>query len=308
MTVAGANTRSIIAMNLAMLGFVVNDTMVKVASESLPLGQTMFTRGLIASALLVGLCLATGAFARLAILAHPMVIWRVVGELGATLTYLTGLFHMPIGSVTAIFQCTPLAVTAAAAIFLGERVGWRRWMAIAIGFAGVLIIVRPGASDFNIFAISVLISVGFVALRDLATARMPAEVPTFLASLLTAVVITATGLALKPFEGWFSAYADWQPLTPSILMVLAGAAVFLIMGYVFIIVAMRTGEMSVVAPFRYTILVFALGLGFLVFGEVPDAITLVGAAIVVATGIYTFYRERLHGQAPAATSSIEPNA
>lgn len=300
MASVSGNTRAIIAMNLAMLGFVINDTLVKVASQSLPLGQTMFTRGLIASALLVALCLATGAFARLAVLGHPMVIWRVVGELGATLTYLTGLFHMPIGSVTAIFQCTPLAVTAAAAIFLGERVGWRRWLAITVGFAGVLIIVRPGAADFNIFAVAVLVSVGFVALRDLATNRMPAEVPTFLASLLTAVVIAATGLMLKPFEGYFSGFDTWQPLDARLVGVLASAAVFLIMGYVFIIVAMRSGEMSVVAPFRYTILVFALALGYLVFDETPDAVTMLGGAIVVATGLYTFYRERQRGRALAA--------
>jgi drug/metabolite transporter (DMT)-like permease len=295
------NAFGVLAMNLAMAGFIINDSFVKAASVYLPLGQLMFLRGLIASVLILGICWWTGAFQKIALLKNRMLAWRVVGEWGATMFYLTALMHLPIGNVTAIFQVSPLAVTAGAAVFLGEKVGWRRWTAIVIGFLGVLIIVRPGFEGFNQYAVFVLISVVFVALRDLSTARLPREMPTFLVTAVTAVMITLTGLALRPFEGSLSHFDTWQTVTPHIGVLLTGAAVFLLVGYIFIIVAMRHGEMSLVAPFRYVILVYAILIGYFVFGDVPDVYMIVGAMIVVASGLYTLWRERVvKAKRPAA--------
>ena len=293
MSPAPNNALGVLAMNLAMAGFIFNDSFVKAASAFMPLGQLMFLRGMIASVLILAICLGTSAFKKIGLLKNRMLAWRVVGEWGATMFYLTALMHLPIGNVTAIFQVSPLAVTAGAAVFLGEQVGWRRWTAIIVGFLGVLIIVRPGFEGFNQYAVFVLISVGFVALRDLSTARLPREMPTFLVTAVTAVMITLTGLALRPFEGALSHFDTWQTVTPHMLMLLTGAAVFLLVGYIFIIVAMRHGEMSLVAPFRYVILVYALVIGYFVFGDVPDIYMIVGAFIVVASGLYTLWRERV---------------
>lgn len=286
----------ILAMNLSMAGFVVNDALAKAASASIPLGQLMFTRGLMASALILVVCWATGALKALGALRHPALVWRVIGELGATLCYLTALVHIPLSNVTAIFMASPLAVTAAAAVFLAEPVGWRRWTAILVGFAGVLVIVRPGLEGFNGYGLLVLLAVAFVALRDLATRQMPKEVPTFLATALTAVVITVTGVVMMPIESLFSNFDTWQPLQTKTLLQLGFGACFLLVGYVFVIVAMRNGDMSAVAPFRYTSLVFALLIDVFVFGVVLDTPTLVGAAVIVASGLYTLWRERVRAR------------
>lgn len=286
------NARGILAMNGAMFAFIVNDSFVKAATASLPIGQIMFVRGVVATVLILALCRIRGDLASVHRLKHPMIALRIIGEIGATVFYLSGLVRLPIGNATAIFQVTPLAVTAAAAIFLGERVGWRRWTAIAIGFAGVLLIIRPGLDGFNSAAFFILASVAFVVLRDLSTARMPAEIPTFVAAASSSIVITLCGLLIAPFDGLISRVPDWQPLDWRLFGMLAGAGVFLLMGYVLQTTAMRTGEMSVIAPFRYSLLLWSFLIGIFVFAERPDGPTLVGTAIIVATGVYTFHRER----------------
>jgi drug/metabolite transporter (DMT)-like permease len=308
MLLQNANARGILAMNVAMCAFVVNDSLVKALTAGLPLGEIMFARGLVATTGLVALCLWTGDFVAWPRLANRMVAFRLVGEIGATLFFLTGLMRLPIGITSAIFQVTPLAVAAGAAIFLGERVGWRRWTAILVGFAGVMIIIRPGPEGFDTSALLILGSVGFVVLRDLATARMPPTIPTFLAALSTSVVVTVVALLLIPFEPALSRQPVWRPITLAEFGLVAGAGVSLLVGYVLLTVAMRTGEMATVAPFRYSLLIWAFLIGIVFFGERPDALTLVGAAIVVGTGLYTVQRERVRAREAArlpATASPE---
>ena len=146
-----------------------------------------------------------------------------------------------------------------------EPVGWRRWSAIAAGFIGVLIIVRPGLAGFSQFSLFALISVAFCALRDLATRRIPAKIPSLFITLLTTVTVTTAGGAiLVPLGGW-------TPPSASALGLLALAAVLLLIGYQCIIMALRSGDISAVAPFRYSALLWAMLLGYLVFGDVPDA-------------------------------------
>jgi S-adenosylmethionine uptake transporter len=213
-----------------------------------------------------------------------LILLRSLSEVGAAYFFITALFHMPIASVSAILQALPLTVSLAASLFLGEALGWRRMTAIIIGFCGVLLIVRPGGADFNVYSLYALASVVCVTMRDLFVRRLSASVPSVFVALVAAAVITI-------FAALASLFIDWRPFTDKSSLQLVGATVFVIFGYVFSVAAMRVGEISFVAPFRYSSLLVALILGVLVFGNWPDILTLTGAAIVVATGLFTLYRE-----------------
>jgi drug/metabolite transporter (DMT)-like permease len=295
------NFRGAFFMAVAMAGFVLNDTMMKLVFADLELLQAIFLRGLLLS-LLLGLL----ALPRRELLHRPSrgdaraLGLRVAGEIGSAVCFLTALYHMPIANATAIIQVIPLAITLAAAMFFGEKVGWRRYSAIAVGFAGVMIIVRPGAEGFNAYAFWAVAAVGFMVLRDLSTRRFSPAIPTLYVAFVTAI-LTAS------FAGLASLTGEWQPLAWESFGLLAASSGFLVFGYLFSIKAMRVGEVAFVSPFRYTILVWAILLGIVVFGDIPDGWTLTGAAIVVATGIYTFYRERrlLRSVAAAAVQTAE---
>lgn len=300
------NARGILAMNAAMAAFIVNDSLLKSASDLLPLGEMLAVRGAVATALLLALAWWTGALRAVRHLANRIILYRIVGEIGASLFFISGMIQMPLGNATAIFQVTPLAVTAGAALFLGETVGWRRWTAIMVGFAGVLLIVRPGLEGFDRTGLLILASVGFVVLRDLATSKMPQTIPTSLAALTTAAAMMLAGFCLMPIEGLFSRHETWQPIDPVTLAKLAGAGAVLVLGYLALTVAMRSGEMAVVAPFRYVLLVWSFLIGAVFFGERPDWVTLLGAVIVVGTGLYSFGRERIRQRDRALKSAVEP--
>ncbi len=273
-------------MMVSMGGFVLNDTLMKSLAGEVPLFQAIFVRGLVATALLGALAGARGVLTyRVAGTERWRLAVRMAAEVGATACFLNALFHMPIANATAILLVMPLAVTLAGALVLGERVGWRRYTAILVGFVGVLVIVRPVGAGFNAYALFALAAVGFLVVRDLVTRRFAADVPSVFVALATAVAITVLG-ALVSLVG------AWVPLTVDDVVVLAAAAGCLVVGYLFGVMTMRVGDIGFVSPFRYTVLIWALLLGAVVFGEVPDALTLVGSALVVATGLYSFHRER----------------
>lgn len=278
------NSRGIIMMVLSNLVFIINDTLIKLVSEGLPTGQILVIRGAISFLLIAAVVFATGMHRQWRAVCNRLVAWRTVGEIGATVLYLYALFNMPIANVSAIGQIVPLMTTAAAAIFLAEPVGWRRWTAIAVGFLGVLLIMRPSVSGFDMFSLAALASMGFITMRDLVTREMPSGVPTLLVVAVTAAAMTATGATLSLVETWpVPSLKQWA--------ILGTASTLLLCGYGTSIMAMRYGAMAVVAPFRYSGILFAVVLGFLVWGDVPDVLTLVGTLIVVATGVYTFRRE-----------------
>ena len=292
------NLRGALFMAVSMAGFTINDTFVKLASAELNAGQIMFVRGLMASFMLWVLCWRTRALRPPRMLLNKAVFGRSAFEILATVTFLTGLAHMPIGNASAILHALPLAVTMGAALFLGEPVGWRRWAAILAGFIGVIIIVRPGAEGFNAWALLILACVVFAAARDLVTKSAPSEIPSSFMSMSTAMLITLAGLILiVPFGGWV-------PLTLKSFTWLAAASFFILFGYQYIIQSMRTGEVGFIAPFRYTSLLWAIGLGFLVFGDVPDTWMIVGSMIVVASGVYTFHRERIRARSVVSREAL----
>lgn len=280
-----ANFRAISMILVSSLVFILNDTLIKLASDRLPTGQILVMRGSVALVVIVLLLFATGTHRAWRLALHPLVFWRTVGEVAATVLYLYALFNMPIANISAVNQIVPLMTTAAGAIFLGETVGWRRWLAIGIGFVGVMIIMRPGLDGFDAYAIAALGSMAFITMRDLVTRSFPLGIPTLLVTAVTAAAVTLSGLSISAGENWLQPTADeW--------LILSGAACLLLAGYGTVILAMRGASMAVIAPFRYCIIVYAIILGYLVWGDIPDSYTLIGTAIVVATGLYSIHRER----------------
>lgn len=282
-----ANMRGAALMTGSMTAFTINDTFVKLLGDSLPFFQFLFLRSLGATVLMVLLAWQAGAL-RLPSEQRDrrLMLWRSLAEMAAAYFFLTALINMPIANVTAILQALPLTVALGAAVFLREEVGWRRFLAIGIGLIGVFLIVRPGGEGFNIFGFYALLAVVSVTVRDLAARQLSEDVPSLTVATFGAfaiLVFSGVGAAIGP---------DWQPVIGWDWAWLIGSILTIILAYLFSVSAMRNGEIGFVAPFRYTSLIVALFTGFFVFGEWPDALTLVGAAIVVATGLYTLWRER----------------
>lgn len=280
------NARGALFMIGSMTTFTLNDACLKAMGAEIPLMQALFMRG-VAVSLFLGFAVTLQGGLRLGYLAadRKRLGLRLVAEVAAAFLFLTALFNMPIANVTAILQALPLVMTLAAALFLGERVGWRRYLAIVVGLAGVLLIVRPGGEGFTVYSIYALLAVGAVVVRDLVTRGISRDVPT-----MTIAFVTAAGLTI--FAGLVSLAGDWIALSVTAWWQLAGSVVSIFAAYTFSVATMRAGEVGFVAPFRYTSLIVALILGWVAFGEWPDALTLLGSAIVVATGLFTLWRER----------------
>lgn len=280
------NSRGALLMMSGMAAFTLNDTCMKALSDQIPLFQAVFLRGIFTSFALAGAAAYLGALRTRLSRRDQALIWvRSLAEVAAAYFFISALFNMPIANVSAILQALPLTVTLAGALFLREQVGWKRMLAILVGFLGVLLIVKPGAEGFNSYSVFAVISVIAVTIRDLAARRLSPDVPSLTVALAAAVMVTA-------FGGIGMMTQPWTPVGGLEALQLAGTVFFVIGGYIFSVMAMRVGEIGVVAPFRYFSLLSALVLGFFVFGEWPDELTLLGSTIVVATGVFTFYRER----------------
>lgn len=289
------SARGALLMMCSMAAFTTNDALMKRAGDTLPLMQMLVIRGLAASAALALLAWWTGALAvRIGWRDRCLIAARSLAEVGAAFFFLTALMSMPLANVTALLQMVPLTVTLAAALFLGEAVGWRRWTAIAAGFCGMLLIVRPGTEGFDARSIYALVAVVFVTARDMVVRRMSPGVPSLQVTLAASVAVTV-------FAGILASGQEWHPVTGRDGLLVLGAAGFVSLGYLVSVLVMRVGEVSAIAPFRYTGLVWALVLGWLVFGDWPQAATLLGAGIIAATGIFTLLRERtMRRRSPAA--------
>jgi drug/metabolite transporter (DMT)-like permease len=296
------NTRAILFMLGCCTGFILNDMFVKLASEDIPIPQVIVIRSLFAIPLVLVFCWRKQILSSLMRLGDRFLWFRTAAELGGTAVYLTALSRMDIAVSTSITQLAPLAVTAGAAIFFGERVGWRRWTAIAIGFVAVLIIIRPGMAGFSPWSLLALATVGFVVVRDLTSRRMLPWTDPIAVAFLALVTLVPLGIVLSSFE-------PWQPLTGRAMLCCLGAAAALSIAYVLLVPAIRLGEISVVAPFRYSVLLWAIAIQILVFGVLPDVPTLVGSVILVATGLYTVYREhKLKGNFVPLSAGVSATA
>lgn len=281
-----ANLRAVAAMVAAMLVFSVSDVLLKIVGSRIPVGEVLVVRGGAASVLILALAWGKGDFARLHLGLTPMVLWRSLAEAICSVLYFVALFRMALADAAAISQCAPLAVMAGAALLFGERVGWRRWSAAAVGFLGVLLIVKPGTSAFQPAALIMLGSMLFVAVRDLITRRLPGHVPTVLVAAAAMLAVTLTGALMAPFETWV------RPDMTELAMLLA-SSLAVIAGFILAIEAMRGGDIGVVSPFRYSFMLFAALASYLVFGELPDAWSTLGIAMILGSGLYAIHRERI---------------
>jgi len=297
------NLHGILCMVAACTGFILNDTCVKLASADISIPQAIILRSLIALPLVLAYCWHQGVLRNLLNLRDRFLWLRNIGEIGGTATFLTALARLEIANITAVAQLTPLAVTAAAALFMGERVGIRRWSAIFVGFLAVLLVIRPGMEGFNAWSLLALTAVGFVVLRDLSSRAMSASIEPLTVTVVSLAILIPAGVVMLPLE-------TSGAITGRALAYCAAAGIALSAAYVLIVQAMRSGEVAVVSPFRYTVLLWALVIQVVVFGIWPDSLTVLGSAILVATGIYTVYRERkvkgASGRLLAASDRIAP--
>lgn len=288
------NLRGIALMVASMAGFAVEDTLIKLVAAQLPSGQILVILGAMGATIFAALAKARGLRLFGPALIQRAVVFRNVSEMLGTVCYVTSFILTPLSSASAILQATPLAVTLGAAVFLGAPVGWRRWSAIAVGLAGVLIIVRPGAEGFQPASLLAVAAVVLLAARDLATRTAPAHVASLVMAFYGFLAVLPAGAVLLQFQG------GWHPVSAQNLGMMAMTAAVGVAAYYAIIAAMRTGDVAVVTPFRYSRIVFALILGIAVFDESVDRWTLIGAGIVIASGLYTLAREARLRRRPAA--------
>lgn len=275
-------------MVAAMVGFAVEDVLIKQMAAGLPVGQVLIMVGACCSLLFIAIALLRGQPLLPRTFFLTPVVLRNVGEAGGSAAFVSALALSTLSSASAILQASPLAVTLGAALFLRERVRWRRWTAIGIGFAGVLMIIQPGMAGFTPASLLALVAVVMLALRDLASRAVPPEV--------SSVQLAAWGLlSLVPAGALMLLLSGTALVVPqgADLLRLGGVALIGGSAYYAVVAATRIGELSVVMPFRYTRLVFAMLLAFLVFGERPDLLMLAGAALIVGTGLYTIWRSAL---------------
>lgn len=288
-----ANLRGMALMTLAMAGFAFEDAMIKAAAGSLPAGQVMGTLTLLSLPVFL-LAARRRRFWPEGVPRAP-VWWRTAAEIVATCGILLGLANAELSTVTVIIQASPLLIVAAAALVLGEAVGWRRWSAVLAGFAGVVIILRPGPEGVEPGALWAVLGVAGLCLRDLAARRIDPRIPTSTVAVCGYGGVLGLSLALLVLEGGPVApdAAAWGAMA-------AGAAVG-ILAYWAIIEATRAGDVSAITPFRYTRLLFGIGLGVALFGETVDGATLLGAALILGSGLYALYRERRRALEARAT-------
>ena len=282
-----ANRKGIVAICLAMGLFIANDALVKYVSATMPAAQLIFIRGLFATALLLAAALVMGALRPKALsqdgvwqqLTQRPVLARAALDALATMAYLTSLFHLPIGNASAINMASPVFIAVYAAIVWRERVSAGRWLAIAGGFVGVLLIVQPTPDGFNAWTLMCLFATLLHTGRDLITRQIALTVPSILITLTTSIAVLL-------LTGPWSLVQGWVAVNATQLSLLACASVFLSSAYYAVIVGMRSGELSLVAPFRYTTLIYALALGWLVWGDVPSPMAWSGIVLMVIAGIF----------------------
>jgi drug/metabolite transporter (DMT)-like permease len=296
---AAANLRAAMMMIAAMAGFAVEDAIIKALSVTLPTGQILMTIGAGGTLAFTLIARAQGHSVLSMAFFNRVVLLRNAGELFGTAGFVTALSLAPLTVVSAILQASPLAVTAAAALILGEKVGPRRWAAVLAGLMGVLMVIQPGSADFVPASLFAVMAVFGLAMRDIVTRRVPTAIPTTVVAAYAFATTVPTGAILLAFSG------TPVPPQPDEWVLLIGGSAIGVIAYYAVTSAMRLGEISFVNPFRYTRMIFALAIGIAVFGERPNALTFAGIAVIVASGLYALLREaRLRRSARRAPTLV----
>lgn len=280
----GANRRGIVAIIGCMAAYTVNDAMVKGIAQTYPVGEVIFVRGAM-STILIGAVLVALGHARELRLApsKPMVVRSLCDGLSTT-CFVAALVHMKLADLAAVLQVSPLILTALSVLFYREAVGWRRWSAIGVGFIGALFVVKPTPATFDVWALVALAAALSSALRETQTRRIDARVPTIVIAFMGSIGIVLAGTL-------FAFTEEWRTIAVRDLALLATAALFVGIATYLMALAFRGVDLSVVAPFRYSYLLTSALAGYLVFSELPDGWSALGAALIVASGLYALHRE-----------------
>ncbi|WP_258405235.1 DMT family transporter [Shewanella mesophila] len=280
------NTKGSFFMVASMAAFSVEDMFIKAAAETASIGQVLALFGL--GGMLVFIFLTWrkgGQVFHPAMLSAPLLI-RAVCEVIGRFCFALAITLTPLSSASAILQATPLIAMVGAALLFGENIGVKRWLAVVVGFVGVLMIIRPGLAGFEVNSIfAVVATLGFAG-RDLATRAAPPVLSNTQLGVYGFFVLIPTGLVIMAYQG------ESIQLNLMLAAQITGAIVFGVVAYNALTIAMRTGDVSVVSPFRYSRLLFALALGILIFGESPDLPTLLGSLLIVVSGGYTLIQTR----------------
>jgi drug/metabolite transporter (DMT)-like permease len=285
-----ANRRGMIFMVIAMALFAANDAGTKYAAATLPVSEVMVLRGAFAIAFLLAILVWRGELRETPKIFDWQVSLRGFAEAVTGMLLISALALIPLGNVITIIQLVPFLMTIIAALMLGERVGWRRWLAVAAGFIGVLLVVKPASGAFDSASLFALAATFTILLRDMLARSIGTRVPAFIVALGSIVAGVAIGAVGSLFQ-------TWRAPDAATLLALLTSGIFLVLAQFFIVLAYRGTELSAVAPFRYSIVVFAVVYGFIVFHEVPDAWSLAGMAVVVLAGVYVLHREAARSRA-----------
>jgi S-adenosylmethionine uptake transporter len=273
-------------MSLSMFCFILNDTVTKLLSTKVGIGEFVFLRGLFATAMILGLVALTGHFRRLHLALDRVVVVRALFDLMATGLFIAALFHMPLPNVTAVMQAVPITATLMTMIVFKERVEAWQLGAIAVGLLGVLLIIKPGTSGFNPAVVLAAAAMVAVAIRDLVTRRIGPQIPSAVVTLTTAFLVMLGGALWSAVEGL-------APMAPQTAATLALAAAFLIAGQLLMVQAVRVAGIAATTPFRYTNVVWALVLGWAIFGFIPDSPAIIGIVLIAGSGLYTILEPTL---------------
>jgi drug/metabolite transporter (DMT)-like permease len=280
------NRRGILAMSASVVVFIFNDALIKLAAETMPPMQAIGLRGVFATMWCGFALLLRGEWPQVHRIRHPVVGLRGLLEAVASISYLVALTYIPFAIATAVNLSTPLFLAALAVLLLKETVGWRRWSAIAVGFLGVLMVIQPRAGDAGIWTWLVVFSSLTGAMRDVIARWVPPTVPTLVVSMSSAVALAIVGVAWATIEGW-------QPMTHRGIALVLGSSLLLACGYQLLMVALRSGAaLAVLGAFRYASVLWAIAIGYVLWGDVPNPLAMAGIAVIVGAGLYVLHRER----------------
>lgn len=274
-------------MIIAMGLFTLEDALIKHLTKTLATGEILILIGIGGTLVFFSIAKAKQQRFEGDLIKTPAVIIRTLAELFGTACFVASLAMVPLSLISTIIQVVPLLVTLGAAVFLGESVGFRRWAAIFVGLFGVILILRPTGTHFEPAIILTVLGVIGLAVRDVATKRIPQTASTVVLATFGFGATIPAGLILMAFSG------GWSVPTLAEFSILAAGVAIAMVAYYAIITATRIGEMSVVTPFRYSRLIFGIIAGVVFFGESLDFYTILGGLIIVAAGLYTFWRERV---------------
>ena len=298
-----ANYRGILAMIGGSACFSANDAATKFAAQYLPVSEVVAVRAGFALVIALLVIAWRRELSAISAVRNPYLVLRASIEAVIGVLVIYALSRMPIANFTAIILIQPFIMTAIGAVWFKEQVGWRRWTAVVAGFAGMLLVMKPATAGFELVSLVALLAAFLSLTRDLLVRRIHAQVPTTVISFSTALFAVPLGMLGATIEPW--SVPDGVTLIAIII-----SAAFLFVAFVLTVLAFRGTDVSAVSPFRYSIIVFAFIFGVIVFGEIPDSISLIGIGIIVAAGLYMLHRERVRrrDQPAGAAASIDPAA